>query len=52
VPWRRITGLRDVLAHAYFSIDLPIVWNIVQVELPPLLASVTTILDSESGNPA
>ena len=37
VPWRRITGLRDVLAHAYFGIDDDIVWSIVVEEVPSLL---------------
>jgi uncharacterized protein with HEPN domain len=27
----------DVLSHAYFSIDLDIVWNVISVEVPNLL---------------
>jgi uncharacterized protein with HEPN domain len=27
IAWRRISGLRDVLAHAYFGIDDDIVWS-------------------------
>jgi uncharacterized protein with HEPN domain len=37
VAWRRIAGLRDVIAHAYFGIDRDIVWNVVSVEVPALL---------------
>jgi uncharacterized protein with HEPN domain len=52
VPWRRIAGLRDVLSHAYFSIDLDIVWNVIAVELPSLLPQLrrlrTTLGSSES----
>ncbi|WP_396627479.1 DUF86 domain-containing protein [Luteitalea sp.] len=36
IPWRRITGLRDVLAHAYFGIDDDIVWSVVAEEVPSL----------------
>jgi uncharacterized protein with HEPN domain len=34
IAWRRITGLRDVLAHGYFGIDDDIVWSVVAEEAP------------------
>ena len=34
---RRVAGLRDILAHAYFGIDEEIVWNVVSTEVPALL---------------
>jgi uncharacterized protein with HEPN domain len=37
IAWRRIAGLRDVLAHAYFGIDDDIVWSVVAEEVPKLL---------------
>ena len=39
IPWRDVAGLRDVLAHAYFSVDLGLIWDIVQNELPALEAA-------------
>lgn len=43
LPWRRITGLRDVLAHGYFGIDDDIVWNVVVEEVPSLLPRLVAL---------
>jgi uncharacterized protein with HEPN domain len=48
VPWREIAGLRDFIAHAYFALDLDILWNAIQEEVPALLTRVEEILEAES----
>lgn len=40
VPWRAISGFRNVLAHDYLHIDPEVVWSVVEQDLPKLAAAV------------
>jgi uncharacterized protein with HEPN domain len=42
LPWSQIVSLRNRLIHAYFDINLGIVWEIVQNDIPPLKQSIST----------
>jgi len=44
IPWEAIIGMRHVLVHGNFEIDLDIVWAAVQRDLPPLRDAIAAIL--------
>lgn len=37
IPWHQVIGMRNRLVHAYFDINTRILWDTVQLALPPLL---------------
>jgi uncharacterized protein with HEPN domain len=44
VPWSKVAGMRDLLAHRYGRLDPAIVWQVVQEDLPRLRTAVAAIL--------
>jgi len=46
IRWTPMAGMRDVLIHAYDTVDLDEVWRTVTHEVPALLVSLKPLLPS------
>jgi len=51
VDWRGISGLRNVLVHGYFEVDLETIWTIIQRDLPVLEGAVKGLLGEPPREP-
>ncbi|MCU0845837.1 MAG: DUF86 domain-containing protein [Spirochaetes bacterium] len=43
IDWQAIIGMRNVIAHGYFSVDPDIVWKTVREDIPALLGQIGKI---------
>ena len=48
IGWREISGLRDIIVHQYFGLDLDIVWDVVAKRVPDLLVRLRSLDDLPS----
>lgn len=48
VPWDEMRGIRNVVVHEYFGVSLPILWQTVKQNLPPLVKLLKAILEQQS----
>ena len=47
LPWPKIVAMRHHLVHAYYDVDLDIVWSTVEQDLPPLTDALERALGRE-----
>ena len=47
VPWKDISGFRDIAAHKYKTLDMELVYNSVIIDIPELERSIENILNQD-----
>jgi uncharacterized protein with HEPN domain len=45
IPWPGVIGMRNRLIHAYDKVDFNVLWDVVQLDLPPLILQLRKALD-------
>lgn len=48
IPWEQIVGMRNRLVHAYFDINLDILWRTVQEDLPGLITQIESVIQPDT----
>ncbi|MBF8284725.1 MAG: hypothetical protein HW378_3640 [Anaerolineales bacterium] len=47
IPWRSMTGMRDVVIHGYDHVDLDEVWRVAEADIPRLIAMLEPLVPPE-----
>jgi uncharacterized protein with HEPN domain len=45
ISWKGMAGMRDILAHQYDRVNIQVVWDAVQTDLPDLLIQLRALLE-------
>lgn len=51
LPWAQMRDMRNVVIHAYFAVDLKVVWTTVKNDLPPLKQQIDDLLNEQRRGP-
>ena len=44
IPWHLMRAMRNRIVHAYFEVDVKLMWDTIQTDLPPLIPDLEKLL--------
>lgn len=44
IPWSEAARMRDLIAHHYFEVDFPLIWDTIHKSLPPFKEDIKKLL--------
>jgi uncharacterized protein with HEPN domain len=45
IPWSKMVGMRNIIVHDYFGIDIDVVWSVIETDLPQLEQNIRRLLE-------
>lgn len=47
IPWSEIIAMRNRMIHGYDQVDFDILWDVIELHLPPLIEQLRSIVPSD-----
>jgi uncharacterized protein with HEPN domain len=48
IEWMDIIGMRNLVIHEYFRVDIDIVWNTIRKSIPELIVQINAVISSST----
>lgn len=50
IPWRDLSGFRNILVHDYLGLDLSVIWSVIEMDLPALKITLEKMVSQQNSD--